>query len=89
MNSGILSRGHLRGETPENRNTALTPRQAQITRLVADGNSNREIAATLGLTEGYVKVTLSRIYGKLHIRGRCQLLVWWWKAMSGGGVKPA
>jgi LuxR family maltose regulon positive regulatory protein len=43
-----------------------------ILRLVADGLSNRNIAARLEITEGTTKWHLNQIYGKLNVSSRTQ-----------------
>lgn len=58
----------------EDRNLrSLTQREQTIARLVARGLSNKLIASQLGLTEGTVKVNLSRIYEKLAVTNRTEL----------------
>ena len=51
----------------------LTPRQSQLMRLVAEGRKNKEIASELSITEGTVKVYLSRLYEKLGTKSRFEL----------------
>ncbi|MFD7665639.1 response regulator [Streptomyces sp. NPDC059788] len=51
---------------------ALSPREIDILRLVAQGRTNREIAAHLYLSEGTVKNHVSRILGRLALRDRTQ-----------------
>ncbi|WP_030019744.1 response regulator [Streptomyces monomycini] len=51
---------------------ALSPREIDILRLVAQGRTNREIAAQLYLSEGTVKNHISRILGRLGLRDRTQ-----------------
>lgn len=53
----------------------LTPRELSILQLVAQGTTNREIGATLGLTEGTVKNQLSVIMSKLEARDRAHAAV--------------
>jgi DNA-binding CsgD family transcriptional regulator len=48
----------------------LTPTERQVAELVADGKSNKEVAATLFVTVKTVEANLSRIYAKLGIRSR-------------------
>jgi DNA-binding NarL/FixJ family response regulator len=50
----------------------LSERELQILRLVADGATNREIAAHLFITPGTVKNHLTNILGKLGVSDRTQ-----------------
>lgn len=50
----------------------LTETQMTILRLVAEGLSNRDIAARLTITEGTTKWHLNQIYGKLSVSSRTQ-----------------
>jgi two-component system, NarL family, nitrate/nitrite response regulator NarL len=52
---------------------SLTPRERQIAEQVGRGLRNREIASTLGMSEGTVKVYLHTIYQKLSIEDRTEL----------------
>lgn len=54
--------------------TTLTPREIEVTRMVATGLRNKEIAARLEITEGTVKFHLHGIYEKLQIDGRYALM---------------
>ena len=50
----------------------LTPRERDVLRLVAQGRSNKEIAATLSLSLGTVKGYVSAILPKLGVHSRAQ-----------------
>ena len=51
----------------------LTPQEDAVTRLVAQGMSNKEVAAELFLSSKTVQYHLTRIYAKLGIRSRTEL----------------
>ena len=50
----------------------LSPRELEILRLIAKGSSNREIANTLAISEGTVRVHASNIFAKLGCSDRAQ-----------------
>lgn len=52
----------------------FTPRELEVTRMVAAGLRSKEIAARLNITEGTVKFHLHGIYEKLQIDGRFALI---------------
>ena len=52
----------------------LTPREAQIAGQVAEGKSNREVADALYLTPKTVEFHLTRVYRKLGVRSRSELV---------------
>ncbi len=51
----------------------LTPTERQIAELVAEGRSNKEVAAALFVSVKTVEANLSRVYAKLGLRGRGEL----------------
>jgi DNA-binding NarL/FixJ family response regulator len=57
-------------ESPPHAN--LTDREVDILRLIAEGRSNKEIAAALYLTEGTIKGYVSTIFDKLGVADRTQ-----------------
>jgi DNA-binding CsgD family transcriptional regulator len=66
---GELAR--IGGRAPSS--TALTPTEAQIARLVAEGKTNREVAEALFVSVHTVEANLKRIYRKLGVRSRTEL----------------
>ncbi|MGN0429973.1 MAG: response regulator [Acetatifactor sp.] len=55
---------------------ALTPRETDIIRLVAQGYDNKEIASKLYLAEGTVRNQVSRLLEKLSLKDRTQLAIY-------------
>lgn len=64
----------------------LTSREREVVQLVADGSTNREIAAALFISENTVKFHMNNILAKLHLRNRVQAVSW---AIRTGLVKGA
>ena len=59
----------------------LTPREEQVVALVAEGLSNREVARELQLSEHTIKKYMFRIFDKLGISTRVELVLY---AVSNG-----
>jgi DNA-binding CsgD family transcriptional regulator len=51
----------------------LTPTERRIAELVAEGNTNKEVAAVLVVAERTVESALTQIYRKLDVRSRTEL----------------
>ena len=64
----------------------LTPQEREVRRLVATGMSNREVAAELLVSTKTVEVHLTRIYAKLGVSSRAQLIAAAADAAAGGAA---
>jgi DNA-binding CsgD family transcriptional regulator len=62
--------GRIGGRT---RQEGLTAAERRVAALVAEGRTNREVAAALFLTERTVASHLTHVYAKLGIRSRVEL----------------
>lgn len=51
----------------------LTPREREIVRLICHGLKNKEIAGSLGITPGTVKVHLMHVFEKTGVKDRFEL----------------
>lgn len=69
----IVSRLQERSRAWQFRMQSLTSRELELVRLVNSGCSNKEIAYTLQLSEGTVKVHLNNIFRKLNVSTRFEL----------------
>ncbi len=58
------------GRTMHGHHSALTSREMQVLELVEHGMRNKDIAHTLGIQSGTVKIHLKHIFEKTGIRGR-------------------
>ncbi|MFI5065732.1 MAG: LuxR C-terminal-related transcriptional regulator [Streptosporangiales bacterium] len=71
---------------PPGGNEELTPREAEVLRLIAAGQSNREIARALFVSEATVKTHVNRIFAKTGARDRVQAIRY---AYTHGYAEPA
>jgi DNA-binding NarL/FixJ family response regulator len=54
----------------------LTPREAEVLRLIADGKSNAEIARELFISEATVKTHINNLFAKAGLRDRAQAVTY-------------
>ena len=72
----LLNRFDRAGEPVEGISyEALTPRELEVLRLAAEGLSNKEIEASLVLSEKTVKNRISNIFAKLRVNDRTQAVL--------------
>ncbi|MDF7775230.1 response regulator transcription factor [Sphingomonas sp. AOB5] len=68
----------VRGPFERNRaaidSLGLTPRECEILGLLASGQSNKELARTLGISPNTVKTHVARLFEKLEVGGRIQAI---------------
>ena len=67
------ARGELGRIGGRRREEGLTPAELRVAALVAEGRTNREVAAALFVTERTVASHLSHVYAKLGVRSRTEL----------------
>lgn len=60
----------------------LTPAEKNIVGLIAEGLSNKEIAGQLYLSEGTIKNYVTEILGKLNLRDRTQIAIFYLKKVQ-------
>ena len=71
--TGVRILGRERLQSRELFREQPTPREMQIAPSVAEGQSNREVAAALYVMPKTVEFHLTRIYRKLGLRSRSEL----------------
>ena len=66
------------------RRYTLTRREGQLVALLSQGLKNKEIATALTISEGTVKVYLSRLFQKLGVKDRFELALYGLRNLSSG-----
>jgi DNA-binding CsgD family transcriptional regulator len=56
------------------RSLGLSPRECEILELLASGQSNKEMARSLGISPNTVKTHVGRVYEKLEVQKRVQAI---------------
>ena len=70
----VVKGGTVESGLPD-RFSSLTPRELEILRHLAEGQSNKEIARALGITDGTVKLHVRSVLRKLEVRSRVEAAV--------------
>jgi DNA-binding CsgD family transcriptional regulator len=68
---------------------ALSPRELQIARLVADGATNRAIASSLDISLWTVSTHMRRIFAKLGVGSRAEMVAQFFGGGAGGQLRPS
>ena len=68
---------------------ALSPREADVLRLVVEGLLNKQIAQRLGITERTVKAHLTSAYQRIGVADRTQAALWAQRHHLGGSPPAA
>jgi two-component system nitrate/nitrite response regulator NarL len=79
---GLWLEDSLRDQVLGASSVNLTKRESQLVNMLARGWKNKEIALRLGLTEGTVKVYLTRLFQKVGVTGRFELALYGLKNMT-------
>ncbi|MBA5868217.1 MAG: response regulator [Nitrospira sp. CR1.3] len=72
-------RTQYRTDLSSHRGPRLSPQERLIVPLLAEGKTNKEIAAQLNLSDKTVKNYLANIFEKLHVRRRTEAVAWFVK----------
>jgi DNA-binding NarL/FixJ family response regulator len=66
--------GYMRGDTRDVLGENVTPREREIIQLLAEGNSNKEVASALGISVKTIEAHRANIMRKLHLRSISDLV---------------
>lgn len=66
----------------------LTPREHQVIELLVQGFSYKEVATHLGISTGTVGTYVNRIYEKLHVTSRREIVAWSRRSAGKGSDEP-
>src|SRR5437762_2023150 len=78
----------MNGSPPGDGNGRLSRRELEVSRLVAEGLTNREIGARLFISERTIDGHLEHVREKLGVSSRAQVAAWVVRLESGEGAAP-
>lgn len=73
----LLQRPNQPSNDKEQKLASTTKREREILALIAEGKSNKEIAAVLFISEGTVKVHVKSMLKKLAFKSRVEAAIWY------------
>jgi DNA-binding NarL/FixJ family response regulator len=82
----VLSRRSSAAPGADQDVAALSPREAEVLRLVVEGLLNKQIAQRLGITERTVKAHLTSAYQRIGVADRTQAALWAQRHDLGGSA---
>jgi two-component system response regulator DevR len=71
------------GASGESKSERLSPQEQRVIALVAEGKTNKEIGASLTLSDKTVEHYLSNVFQKLHVTRRAQAAAYYTRHLSG------
>jgi DNA-binding NarL/FixJ family response regulator len=83
-----LMRGYVAGERASHPD-ALTEREVEVLKALAEGSPNRTIASRLKITDKTVRNHVSNIYAKLAVNGRAEAILFAAREGLVAGYEPA
>jgi DNA-binding CsgD family transcriptional regulator len=66
----------------------LSPQERRVLILVMDGQTNKQIASALGVSEGRVSQCLVKVFRKLKVKRRAQAVAEWLRLQRAAGAPP-
>ena len=83
--AGRAAAGARLGVPPRSRPDGLTPREAEVLAVIAEGLSNAEVAARLHVSEATVKTHVNHLLAKTGARDRAALVTYAFRTGRAGG----
>jgi DNA-binding NarL/FixJ family response regulator len=80
----MVVRSFLEKPSDHSATEQLSPREMEILALVAQGRANKEVGNELHISSGTVRIHLSHIYEKLHVRCRTEAAAKYFSSQPSG-----
>jgi len=74
--ASVANEEHQATTTDKAASVALTPREQQVIEFLVKGFSYKEVAVQLGISTGTVGTYVNRIYEKLRVNSRREIVAW-------------